>query len=198
MNFLRTTVLGGLVVVAPLLAALGLVSISVMYAARAGTGALRALGIESALGAVELVSLTILAFLLLCFAAGLALRTAAGSLTHEKIEKRVLEKLPGYALVRPVVRGFVGDERAYPIALVDLHGSDARAVGIVVDEFDAERRVVFLPFSPTPTVGRVYVVPHDHVELTGTYATSGIGPLSQWGYGLDEIVAGADTDATKA
>ena len=49
-------------------------------------------------------------------------------------------------------------------ALVDLYGSEARVVGLIVEEHADKKFNIFVPISPTATLGQVYLLPHTKVE----------------------------------
>ena len=75
------------------------------------------------------------------------------------------------------------------IALVDLHGSDARVLALVVEELEDGRLTVLVPNAPTPTVGTLYVMPANRVEPIAATGAAALNCFMQWGVGSRQLLA---------
>ena len=95
----------------------------------------------------------ILIVLVVCVVAGLVVRTGAGLRAKNAFERLVLEKIPGYVVVRGLAERLSGDpsEGAFRPALVELE--DALAPGFIIEELEDGRYTVLVPSVPTPAAG---------------------------------------------
>lgn len=129
------------------------------------------------------------AFVLLCLVIGVLVRSAAGRWTRQVLESLLFEKIPGYRLVKafagdgPLVEG--GGPAMRP-ALAAIE--DGLCPALVMDEFADGRLVVFVPGSPAPMSGAIYVFTPDKVTLLDTPLLPFLKAISSWGLGLREIV----------
>src|SRR5687767_5578491 len=105
-EFLKTTLLGGLLVVVP-------IYLTALLIAKALAGLLAIVapitaGLPTAVHWRYLAAFGIIA--VVCFFAGLAVRTGPGLRIKEAFERVVLVKIPGYSLVRSVAARMAGTE----------------------------------------------------------------------------------------
>ena len=139
------------------------------------------------IGHPVLVAVVLLA--LLCLGIGLLVRTAAGRVTRRVLERRVFEQIPGYRLAK----AFTGDGplaehggRALRPALAAIE--DGQCPALVMDELADGRLVVFVPASPAPMSGAVYVFSPDKVTYLNVPVLPFLKVISSWGLGLREII----------
>jgi len=128
----------------------------------------------------------------LCFVVGAVMETGIGRRINVWLERVVLGRLPGYELAKNLTRGLAGTNReeSFSVCLVQLFESGPRAVALVVEE-RGDSCTVFVPQTPTPTLGHVYVVPSDRIEVLDVPATSLLNSIMQWGIGTQALIAGA-------
>ena len=186
---IRLNILYGVMAVLPV-AIIALLLFKVMEVAIAVSAPIReALGLET-LGVVLAVLLAAIAVLALCYVLGMMVRTRLGTLSFTKLEQAVFKKLPFYELVQRLIRGFADREQSYLPAMVDLYGSGARVFALVI-EGEADRTdgrlTVFVPASPTPAIGTVYVVDGSRVEVLDSNLIDLTDCLSQWGLGAAKL-----------
>jgi len=184
-EFLKTTVIGGLLVVVP-------VYFTMLLLAKALGGVLALLGPIVALlpdrvhrfGTVLAVALVVL----VCFVLGLAARTRIGRRVIEIFERRVLERLPGFAMLRSVVRRVSGtsDDAQFQPVLVEIE--EALTPGFIVEELDADRFVVLVPSVPTPAAGSLYILPRERVHWVDVPVTEAVAVITRWGAGTGKLV----------
>jgi uncharacterized membrane protein len=104
-EFVKTTLIGGLLIVVP-------AYLTVLLLAKALAGVVRLLGPIVALlpGEQHFRQLMATALVvLLCFILGVVARTGVGRRAIAAFERRVLERLPGFAMLRAIVR--LGQQR---------------------------------------------------------------------------------------
>lgn len=133
--------------------------------------------------------LAVVALVALCAAIGLAIRSAVGRRSREMLEALLLERIPGYRLVK----AFAGDGpllqrggRSMRPALAAIE--EGQCPALVMDEFADGRLLVFVPGSPAPMSGAIYIFTPDKVVLLEVPLLPFLKSISSWGLGLREIV----------
>jgi uncharacterized membrane protein len=133
--------------------------------------------------------LALLLILVVCFAVGLAVRTPAGRLLRERVERSLFGRLPGYALFRSLTQRLAGEgtENVWKPALVEIE--EALVPAFIVEELDDGRYTVFVPSVPTPLAGAVYVLARERVHPIDVPFTEAVKSISRWGSGAKDLVA---------
>ena len=184
-EFAKSTLVGGLLVVVP-------IYFSVLLLAKALAGLVQLLAPVTALLPESLQGLrgpvAVLAVVVLCFATGLALRTRLGQRAFRGFERRVLEKIPGFGVVRGVMRRVSGqsDDAMFQPVLVEIE--DALTPAFIVEELDDGRCVVLVPSVPTPAAGSLYILPRDRVHWVDAPVTEVVSVITRWGTGTGKLV----------
>ncbi len=135
------------------------------------------------------VIIAVVLLLLVCFVVGLLLRSAAGRAARRVLERRVFELIPGYRLVK----AFAGDGplvehggRAMRPALAAIE--EGQCPALVMDQLADGRLVVFVPGSPAPMSGALYVFTPDKVVYLDVPLLAFMKVISSWGLGLREMI----------
>ena len=138
--------------------------------------------------AVIFMALT--AVVLLCFFTGVSVRTRWGAAMRGWIERRFLARIPGYSVVRTVIHQYLGQDggRQFRPVLVDLYGSDSRAVGFEIELLEDGKVAVFLPSVPAATIGQVQLVPQDRVYPLKASMHATLEALTMFGMGASKLV----------
>ncbi len=134
-------------------------------------------------------ALALLAVLIICSVVGAAVRTRAGRVVRERMERSFFVRLPGYALFRSFTQRLAGggEENMWKPALAEIE--DALVPAFIVEEFDDGRFTVFVPSVPTLFAGAVYVLSRERVHLVDIPFTQAIQSVSRWGSGSKHLVA---------
>lgn len=185
--FVKTTALGGFFLILPI----AVIAILLGQVVAALAGVAQSLTqwspVESVWG-VEVALLVALALvLLLCFLAGLVVRTAFGGRAVARLERVVLERIPGYAIVKNLTQRFAPGTEGN-VAFARLQANGARALVFVVEELEDGGVVVFLPMAPTPTVGTVHVVRPEDLQHLEVSMADAVTCLTQWGIGVRDLL----------
>jgi len=133
--------------------------------------------------------LSILLVLIVCFLIGALVHTAIGRATKNAFEKSVLERIPGYELIRTLgqrATGQSGDDAWQP-ALIEIE--DALVPGFIIEHIDDNLLTVFVPSVPTPLAGAVYIIERARVHPLDVPFTQAIKTISRWGTGSKDLVA---------
>jgi uncharacterized membrane protein len=133
------------------------------------------------LPAEKLISLLLV--LAICFFIGVAISTRRGRTIRDRLETRIFERIPGYALFRSLTHQLAGDtrEKGWKPALAEIE--EALVPAFIIEEFDDGRYTVFVPSIPTPLAGAVYILERSRVHPLDVPFTQALQVVSRWGYG---------------
>jgi uncharacterized membrane protein len=191
-DFVKTCILGGFLGVLPILLAVFVLMEAVDLLGAVADPLVELLPVEE-LGGVEVASILALGMILsACFVAGALLRTRFGSWAQDLAERAVLNRLPCYTILKSISRRVGGAEEgtAFSAALADIHGTEAWAWAIIVEEHDSGYFTLLLPNAPTPTVGTLYYVASERVRRLDVPVGAVLNCIMQWGIGSKELLAG--------
>ena len=134
-------------------------------------------------------AMSLLLVLTICFLIGVAVRTRAGRVVRERMEKGFFQRIPGYALFRSLTQRLAGEdqESTWKPALVEIE--DALVPGFIIEEFEDGRYTVFVPSIPTPLAGAVYILDRKRVHPLDVPFTEALKAVSRWGSGAKDLVA---------
>jgi uncharacterized membrane protein len=129
-----------------------------------------------------------LVVLLLCFLVGLIARQALAGKFVEKLESKILMKVPGYSMVKGMTSGFGKNKSKYfrPVAI--SQGS-AERIGFEVEKLSDDRSTIYIPSTPSPWSGITMVLPADEVTYLDVPVTKLIEVTENYGHGMEEILA---------
>ena len=116
------------------------------------------------------------------------MRTGLGRGAGSVFEKTILERVPGYTLLRSLTRQVAGvaGETRFAAALVVIE--EALVPAFVVEHHPDGRCTVFVPSAPTPAVGAIYILPKARVHLLNVPFTHAVRCISNWGAGSGELL----------
>ena len=182
----KTTLIGGVLIVLPIYLSILMVAktLSVIVALLAPVTATIPAGAQFR----QLIAVLIV--LAVCFVAGIIVRTGAGLRAKNAFERSVLEKIPGYELVRGLTARVSGDERegAFRPALVEIE--DALSPGFIIEELEDGRYTVLVPSVPTPAAGALFILPKERVHPVDVPFTQAVKVISKWGVGAGVLARG--------
>jgi uncharacterized membrane protein len=186
LDFLGTTLVGGLLVLAPIYL-LFLLLLKAIGAARQLLDPIVA-GIPAA--ATLRVPLALLLVVAACFVAGLLLRTEIGRRSVDALQHGVLGQIPGYNTLRTMLTRITGTDDgtdAFAPALVEIE--EALVPAVIVEDLPDGQFVVLVPSVPTPFAGALYVLPAARVHRVDIPLKNLLQLYARWGAGTGEMVA---------
>lgn len=190
-DFGKTTLIGGALVILPL-AVIVLLVVQVLRTAHKVLGPIAAHISDSSVFADLAAALLVI---LVCFLAGLGLRTASGRRLGGFLERRLYERVPGYNLLKAVGGSTLGHEAERKIQPAFIELRDALVPALVMDRHPDGRTTVFVPSSPAPTVGSLYVVAAGKVHPIDVPIAKFMGCISGWGAGTKDLLSAMRRDA---
>lgn len=200
-NFIKTTVLGGLVLIVPL----AVVTIALGYIfsllVSLNNAIAEMLPTEAFGHPLFAAAAAVACIVLLCFLAGLLVRTSVGGGLAHRLNELLTDKLPMYGLIKSMTRRFSGDQvLEFTPAEVDIHGSGAISIAFVIEELPDNRYAVFVPSTPAITVGRLYILPKESIKLLDASPRLAMDAVTQWGSGtrlIYEMTESTDSNAAR-
>ena len=143
-------------------------------------------GIPASLEFREILAILVLAAV--SFIAGLIVRTGPGLRAKNAFEQAVLERLPGYTLLRGLAARLTGqgDGPTFAPALVEIE--EALVPALIIEELEDGSQTVLVPSVPTPMAGALYILPRERVHRVDVPLTAALKVFSKWGTGAGEFV----------
>ena len=183
-QFIKTTLIGGLLVVLPLY-------VAVLLLAKVLVGLAAAVEPVAAIlpGGEQLRPIAgALVILALCFLTGLVVRTGPGDRAIGAIQQKALGRIPAYAVLRSFIGRIAGPEEglSFQPALVEIE--EALAPAFIVEELDDGRIVVLVPSVPTPMAGSLFIMEAGRVHRVALPFRDALRTVAQWGNGLGQWV----------
>jgi uncharacterized membrane protein len=190
MKFLKTTIVGGLFFLIPVVVVLMVVGKALNVMTAVAEPAAELLPIDS-LGGVAIVNIiAAIIVLLISFLAGLLARTKPAKKFADTVEKAVLQKIPGYTLFKGLTDKLTSPDTDSVHAVLVSFGHTSR-VSIEIERISQNRVVVYVPSSPSPWTGEVHVVNTDQVERLDCPITTVIEHVEQLGGGSSRYLGNA-------
>jgi uncharacterized membrane protein len=191
-QFVGTTLLAGVLLVAPIYLAILLLLKAMKSLERIVKPLTRLM--PGWFPGAALVSLSLV--LLLCFLVGIVLRIGIGQAARAWIEANVFQKIPGYNVIRGMTRQLAGEklDSTWKPALVEIE--EALVPAFIVEEIGDGRFTVFVPSVPTPLAGSVYILTPERVHPLDIPFTHAVKAVTQWGSGSKELVAAMERERT--
>jgi uncharacterized membrane protein len=161
-------------------------------------------GIKSVMGLVRPVALLLpdwlpaetalsaLLVLLICFLIGVAVRTQAGQSVRDKVERTFFERVPGYALLKSLTQQVAGESRENVWRPVLFGSGEALRPGFIIEEFEDGRYTVFVPSSPSPLAGAVYILDSSQVHPLDVSFPEAFKAISRWGSGARDLITATE------
>ena len=165
LNFFKTTLVGGLLVVLPLAVAVMLLDAGLKKIDGLLDPIADLLPEHSYITAIGRYFVTVLVLFGLCFLAGLLVRTAMGKGAWSWFNKSVLEKVPFFKMFTRLMRQMVHVEESssFTPALFQTP-LDTKVLAWIVDDIPDGGYVIMIPNAPTPIVGEIHVVAREQVS----------------------------------
>jgi uncharacterized membrane protein len=187
-SFIKTTVIGGLVVVVPL--SLIVIIFSDLFATvmEITQPVAKYLPFNELFNTLIVTLLTVIGIFLICFLTGLIVQTSWGITGKDWFERRVLSRIPMYSIIKNLTHRFVGDEGTqFMPAEIDLYDKGCAVLDAIVEELVDGRLAVFVPVTPAATVGQIYLVPKNRVTRLNASLGATINSITEWGIGTKKL-----------
>ena len=164
MNFIKTTIIGGLIFLVPVVIIIAVVGKALKIMMLVAEPIDRLIPIETVGGIALANILALLAVVLCCFIAGIIAKSAAAKKAYRTLDSTLMA-IPGYAFIK----GFTdsinsGEETAKSMQPVIVRFDDNAQIGFEVERLDNGQVVIYLPGAPNPWSGSVVYFSADRVK----------------------------------
>jgi uncharacterized membrane protein len=189
MRFIKATIAGGFFVLLPVVL-IWLILVEVMDISVALVTPFAELLPVDQLGGVAIARIVaVVAILLVCFVTGAIMETRLGAAIGGWFRRVILERIPGYTLIRSLTMRFSGSAEGTQFAPAMIETSPGvQEIAFIIEEHDDGGSTVFVPLAPTPTIGSVRHVDRKHVERLHASMGTVVNCVMQWGVGANEII----------
>jgi len=140
-------------------------------------------------------ALSLLLVVAICFVVGIAVRTRAGRVVRDQVERTFFERLPGYGLLRSLTQQMTGKSRENIWKPAMFETDEGLLLAFIIEEFADGRYTIFVPSIPTPLAGAVYVVERKRVHPIDVPFTDALKTVSRWGSGSKDLIAAMERGA---
>ncbi len=182
-EFTKTSLMGGLLVLMPVY-----LTVLLLLKALSGVAGLVSPithGLPPSLPFREILAVVVL--IAACFVCGVAVRTGPGLRAKNAVEHALLEKIPGYALIRGLAGKIVGKEDEHSLDVVLAEIEEALVPAFLVEECDETTCAIFVPSVPTPAAGSIYIIAKSRVHPVNVPFRQAVAVISKWGEGSREL-----------
>ena len=189
-QFIRTAIIGGLVVILPL----SILLFAIKWLFGFVTNAIKPLTdlvvANSPLHGLVADLIVIVVIVVACFLVGLFVRTKLGRILYEKAESGLLVKAPGYKLIKETVNQFLGKKESpfSSVALVRIFGNDTKATAFVTDKHEDGSFTVFIPTGPNPTSGQIFHLDAEYVHPVDVSVEDAMRSIISCGAGSEMLI----------
>jgi uncharacterized membrane protein len=187
-HFISTTVIGGLLFLVPVVFLVYVVTQAVGFMMVIAQPMAEFIPVDT-IGGVALANLiAVAAVILVSFLAGLLARNALASGFMQKLESKLLKKIPGYTLIRGI-KGSFDDQSPGQFRPVAVMQGATERIGLETQKLADGRSMIFIPGVPNGLSGITQIVPADQL----TYLDGGISNVielsERYGDGVEELLA---------
>jgi uncharacterized membrane protein len=133
----------------------------------------------------------VLLLLLLCALVGGLVRSAVGRQARHVLEAGLLHRIPGYRLAKAfAAEGPLMGQGGRSLRPALAHIEEGLCPALVMDEFADGLLLVFVPGSPAPMSGAIYIFTPEKVQLLDVPLLPFLRSIASWGLGLREMMEG--------
>jgi uncharacterized membrane protein len=190
-GFLKTTAIGGLLFLLPLIVLGALVGQVVPIVLTIAETLGEVLPVKTPGGIALLILLAIGILLLLCFGAGLLARKSLARRISRVFEKKLVLLFPRYAILKDQMADTIGGDQTQPrMKPVLVRFDDVMRIAFETERSENTQLVaVFLPGSPDPWSGKTAIVAADRVEPLSIDFGVAVATCEQLGRGSFNLLA---------
>lgn len=191
-EFLKTTIIGGLLFLLPVALILIVLGYAMRLAGTVAEGISKFLRVDEAIGAGEVTALAVLVLVIISFAAGLIARTKGGKRIIRWSENSLLGGLPQYQLVKSMAEGLAQVESADSVSPILVSIEGGWQIGYLLEPLENGWFTVFLPQAPTPMSGNVMYMPADRIRSLEITMVQAMAIVKRMGVGSEDALRGTD------
>jgi uncharacterized membrane protein len=189
-TFVKTTILGGVVVMLPFVIMIFVVKWLFGYVSSVIEPFTSAVVTNIRMPEIFGDIVVILLILFACFVVGVFVKTRVGVWILGGLEDSLFRRAPGYTTIKETVSQLLGKEKSpfSTVALVQLFGSDTLVSAFVTDSHPDGSHTVFVPTGPNPTSGMIYHVEGRYVHTVDVPVEETMRTIISCGAGSTQLI----------
>ena len=188
-QFVRTTILGGVFFLAPIVVLIVILAKAFDYAKRGLNAVVVHIPGVSELSVGAATALSIVTIALVCLLAGLLAHTVIAQRLVNALESSLLSKIPGYDYLKQESASALGvaEIGELPVVFVPMEGG--WQLGVQTEALSDGLVSIFVPGAPNPHSGSVFFFSADTVRPAGIKMAAGLNCLRRCGAGASALGA---------
>jgi uncharacterized membrane protein len=163
MQFIRVTIIGGVVFMVPLAVLVIILGKVVAFLSRLAKPLAAWVPLDTVAGVALADIIAALGIIVLCFLAGLAARSSVVKNFVNSLESRFLYSIPGYSFVKSLTGSVTGVEDEKSLVPVMAKFDDAAQIAFQVEALPTGQVVVYIPGAPDPWAGALLVMDAERI-----------------------------------
>jgi uncharacterized membrane protein len=194
-DFLKTTIVGGLVFLVPLVLVSMVLKRGLEIASKVATPVVEHFPAHQVAGIALGTIAAALLLTVVAFAAGLAARTERGRAVTRWVGESVLGAMPQYRVVTSMAEGLTKIEQGDGLRPALVAIDDVWQVCYVLEELEHGWVAIFIPQAPTPMSGNVLYVEGARVQQLAISMREAMVLVKRLGIGSAEALRGVAWDS---
>ena len=188
-QFVRTTIVGGLFFLAPIVVLIVILAKAFDYAKKGLNAVVVHIPAASDLSAGAATVLAVALVALVCFLAGFVARTVIAQRVVNALESSVLSKIPAYEYLKQESASALGvaEIAELPVVFVPMEGG--WQLGVQTEPLSDGLVSIFVPGAPNPHSGSVFFFSTDNVRPAGIKLVAALNCLRRCGAGASALGA---------
>lgn len=188
MDFLKTTLLGGIVFLMPFAFVMLVLGKVLKWTAAVAEPLTRWIGSDSIAGVARADFVAAAAIVGLCFVAGLVAKRPRTGRVRRRLEAGFLTSVPGYGVIKGLTEGLAGVQDPDTMKPVLARFDDAAQVAFEMGRASDGRVVLYVPGAPDPWSGGLLVMAADRVEPLDITLPAALRSFRALGRGSEELL----------
>ena len=186
-NFIRITIAGGVLFLVPVGAIVFILAKAISFLHGFSKPITARLPFENVAGVGVNTLMSVILLLLLCFLAGIFMKTKLAKRIIQWLEDRVLVYVPGYSYIRARSTEWFSDEKTSTWKPASIFVDDNEVICFVIDETE-DYCSIFLPSAPVPSSGSICVREKRNVTFLPINVAEAVSMIRQFGKGASSSI----------
>lgn len=189
LSIVKTTVIGGIIFLIPLIILVIIMEKAFQIMSALSRPLSNLIQIESFAGVAVVDIITVAIIIILCFIAGFISKTAFAIKFIQRIESKILKKIPFYSFVKSITESISGISSKESLKPVLLEFDDNSQLGLEVERIEGGNVFAYVPGSPNPWSGSVLIMKPERVKPLNISFAQAIKLMHDFGQGANKLLS---------